>query len=313
MHRLFPAACLALLVSCTQSPVRPEETEQARIELSAQTQALFDQGIRLAASGDQLEATLSFSTNKPWTIDVEATRAVSWIRVSPYNGMAGEAVVTVEVEPNQSQEARRATLCLYCDQQKSQMSISQEAAPPVVPDPVAVEKVTLSADNLRIPVEGEARLSYTVSPANADVASVSWTTSDASVVTVSDGKVSAVGAGSAVVTVKVNEVEARCAVTVFIPAGYITLNHETYTLAPQETVQLAVTVFPEDAAMGKVVWTSSDTAVATVDQNGLVKGIRGGTAVIMAAMDELAPRRCRITVLSTASGNHEGTGTKIWE
>ena len=306
------AAGLALLLSCTQTPARPEEMELAKIELSAQTQALFDQGVRLGAS-ENLEATLQFSTNKPWTIAVEATRAVSWIRVSSYNGMAGDAHVQLAVEPNLSQEARRATLSLYCDQQKTQMTISQEAAPAVVPDPVAVQRVTLSPASLRLPVRGEAELSYAVYPGNADVESVSWTTSDAAVVTVADGQLTAVGAGSAVVTVKVNEVEARCSVQVFIPAGYITLNHETYTLAPQETVQLAVTVFPEDAAMGRVVWTSSDPAVATVDQNGLVKGLQGGSAVIMAAMDELAPQRCRITVLSTASGNHEGTETKEWE
>ena len=306
------AAGLALLLSCTQTPTRPEEMELAKIELSAQTQALFDQGVRLGAS-ENLEATLQFSTNKPWTIAVEATRAVSWIRVSSYNGMAGDAHVQLAVEPNLSQEARRATLSLYCDQQKTQMTISQEAAPAVVPDPVAVQRVTLSPATLRLPVRGEAELSYAVYPGNADVESVSWTTSDAAVVTVADGQLTAVGAGSAVVTVKVNEVEARCSVQVFIPAGYIMLNHESCTLAPKETVQLTVSVYPEDAVMGRVVWTSSDPAVATVDQNGLVKGLLGGSAVIMAAMDELAPQRCRITVLSTASGNHEGTETKEWE
>ena len=306
------AAGLALLLSCTQTPTRPEEMELAKIELSAQTQALFDQGVHLGAS-ENLEATLQFSTNKPWTIAVEATRAVSWIRVSSYNGMAGDAHVQLAVEPNLSQEARRATLSLYCDQQKTQMTISQEAAPAVVPDPVAVQRVTLSPATLRLPVRGEAELSYAVYPGNADVESVSWTTSDAAVVTVADGQLTAVGAGSAVVTVKVNEVEARCSVQVFIPAGYIMLNHESCTLAPKETVQLTVSVYPEDAVMGRVVWTSSDPAVATVDQNGLVKGLQGGSAVIMAAMDELAPQRCRITVLSTASGNHEGTETKEWE
>ena len=93
------AAGLALLLSCTQTPARPEEMELAKIELSAQTQALFDQGVRLGAS-ENLEATLQFSTNKPWTIAVEATRAVSWIRVSSYNGMAGDAHVQLAVEPN---------------------------------------------------------------------------------------------------------------------------------------------------------------------------------------------------------------------
>lgn len=310
---LLPGVCLALLLSCTDGPAQPEETELARMELSAETQAVFDAGIRFGAS-DNPETTLSFSANKPWTISVEATRAVAWISLSAYNGPAGDAVVRVSVQPNTATEARSATLSLYCEQLKKQLVISQEGStPPPPPEPVAVEKVTLSPASLNMPVGDMASLSYTVEPSDADVESVTWSTSDASVVTVERGMVTAAGAGSAVVTVKVNEVEARCPVTVFIPAGYIVLNHESYTLAPKETVQLEVKVYPEDAAMGKVSWGSSDSAVATVDQSGLVKGLQGGSAVITATMEGLAPKRCRITVLSTASGNHEGTVSKQWE
>lgn len=41
-----------------------------------------------------------------------------------------------------------------------------------------------------------------------------------------------------------------------------------------ETVQLVATVLPEDAENTNVVWTSSDTKIATVDENGLVTTIK---------------------------------------
>jgi len=49
------------------------------------------------------------------------------------------------------------------------------------------------------------------------------------------------------------------------------------------TVQLGATVLPADASNPALTWSSSDTSVATVDDNGLVTGVAAGTATITAA------------------------------
>ncbi len=74
--------------------------------------------------------------------------------------------------------------------------------------------VTPSADTLT--VGASKTLSVTVLPANADYKSVTWTTSDSSVVTVdANGKITAVKAGTAIVKAKTsNGKEAVCTVTV---------------------------------------------------------------------------------------------------
>ena len=62
----------------------------------------------------------------------------------------------------------------------------------------------------------------------------------------------------------------------------ITLSPSTLSLALGETEALTATVTPADAANKSVGWSSSDTAVATVDSNGTVTAVGYGNATITA-------------------------------
>ena len=52
-------------------------------------------------------------------------------------------------------------------------------------------------------------------------------------------------------------------------------------LKAQETVQIKLSYFPEHALMEGIEYSSADEKVATVDANGLVKGIDTGTTTIL--------------------------------
>ena len=83
--------------------------------------------------------------------------------------------------------------------------------------PIAVNGVDLSQSTLSMTVGGTGTLTATVTPSNATDASVTWTSSNDSVATVDQaGNVTAVGAGSATITVTTTDgnFEASCAVTV---------------------------------------------------------------------------------------------------
>ena len=75
--------------------------------------------------------------------------------------------------------------------------------------------VTLSSSTLSVAVGKTATLTATVSPSNATNKTVTWTSSDSSVATVTDGTVKGVKAGTATITVKTtNGKTATCKVTV---------------------------------------------------------------------------------------------------
>ena len=294
-------ACLALALSCKEKPV--EEDVAPKVELPAETQALFDQGIHFEAEEGLMNATLRFTVNKPWAISLaegKPSKALSWLSVSPESGPAGEAVVQVVAQPNNTTQARTAVLTLTYGEQHKQLTVTQEGkeeTPPEPPTPVKVEKVTLSAQSLELLVGETAELSYVVEPENADIESVTWSSSDTAVAAVAEGKVTAVAAGQAVITLKVNDKEATCAVAVetpFVAVESITLSMTEVSLLEGTDYQLTATVLPENATDPSVTWATSDEAVATVE-NGLVKALKEGTAVISAKAGE-QEARCTVTV-----------------
>ena len=78
----------------------------------------------------------------------------------------------------------------------------------------------------------------------------------------------------------------------------VTLNKRTLNMAAGATQKLEATVSPDEAADKAVVWSSSDPAVASVDQEGNVTAVGGGKATIKAASHEDATKfaECVVTV-----------------
>ncbi|MDE6509750.1 MAG: Ig-like domain-containing protein [Muribaculaceae bacterium] len=62
----------------------------------------------------------------------------------------------------------------------------------------------------------------------------------------------------------------------------VTLNRTSVYMSPGEFMRLSVTVLPDYAGNRAVVWSSSDEAVATVDQSGLIEAVAPGTATVTA-------------------------------
>lgn len=66
----------------------------------------------------------------------------------------------------------------------------------------------------------------------------------------------------------------------------ITLNKSSVTLRIGKTKQLKATVLPESAENRKVVWSSADKSIASVDQNGVVKARKRGKTTVTATAEE---------------------------
>ena len=116
-----------------------------------------------------------------------------------------------------------------------------------------------------------------------------WSSSNPNVLTVDqNGLVTAVGIGTATITVTAvgtNVSATTATITVSaVEATGITINEggywDTFELYEGETKQLTATIQPENTTDKTVTWSSNNTAVATVDQNGLVTAVGVGTAQI---------------------------------
>ena len=79
-----------------------------------------------------------------------------------------------------------------------------------------------------------------------------------------------------------------------VPATDVTLSESSLVLNAGETAQLTAAVVPE-ATTDKLVWSSADESVATVDANGLVTAVGPGRTVITAAAGNVKAE-CSVTV-----------------
>ena len=167
---------------------------------------------------------------------------------------------------------------------------------------VSATSASLDQTALTLNKGASGQLMLTVTPEDF-TDEVVWKSSDTAVVTVSDtGLVKAVGVGTATIKVSVGKASASCKVTVLQPVTSISLNRSSLTMEATDTFQLQASVYPSNAADQRVQWTSSDPAVASVDENGLVTALKKGTSTVTAAALDGSgvTRTCQVTVSNTA-------------
>ena len=172
---------------------------------------------------------------------------------------------------------------------------------------VNVTDVSLDRTELTL-TEGETEtFTVTVKPDNADNRKVTWSSDKTEVATVGgDGRVTAVKAGEAVVTVTTEDggKTATCKVTVkakAIGVTEVTLDRTELTLTEGETETLTATVRPDNADNRKVTWSSDKTEVATVDGAGRVTAVKAGEAVVTVTTEDGGKTAtCKVTVKAKA-------------
>lgn len=170
--------------------------------------------------------------------------------------------------------------------------------------PVPATNIVLNKAAVAMKIGGEEVLMATLSPDNA-TDDVTWHSDAPDICEVStDGRVTAKAAGHAIITATAGGVSTSCNVTVAVPVTSLSLDKDTLRLAVGASDTLTASVLPEDATDKAIIWTSSDPAVATVDENGVVKAIAKGTATITAtaADDRDVEAACTVTVYKRYSG-----------
>ena len=174
-----------------------------------------------------------------------------------------------------------------------------------------VSKVKLNKSSATLAQGGALTLKATLTPKNAYDLSVTWSSSKPSVASVDEsGVVTGLSKGSATITAtSASGRTARCKVTVkvILPKS-LDFKQLYVTMHPGEQFATTVTLSPESVSDPRVIYASSDPAVATVDESGVITAVGVGTATITgtAAASAKAVNTCKVCVIEPGSARMAG-------
>lgn len=160
-----------------------------------------------------------------------------------------------------------------------------------------VSSITLSETKKFLNVGATGTLVATVGTSTATNRNVYWSSSNNDICTVdNEGNLEAKSVGNAVITVTAADgsgVTASCIVKVVNPVTKIEIEPPTLRLLVGDSKKVTANVYPENATIKDVVWTSSNEAIATVDEDGEIFA--------------LSPGKVKITATSQDGNNIKGT------
>lgn len=153
----------------------------------------------------------------------------------------------------------------------------------VEPQAQCVSSVALSEDYIELNVGAEHRLKAVLEPLYATNRSVTWSSSDDNIVTVDEnGVVTAVAPGEAEITVTTADggFTDSCHVRVYQPVQSIEITCGDIEVKKGKTAEVTWLLKTANATDYECVWSSSDESVATVDERGVVTGVKKGEATV---------------------------------
>lgn len=173
-------------------------------------------------------------------------------------------------------------------------------------DTIPVTGITLDPTSVEL-VDGESvLLTATISPSDATNKQVRWTSSNPNIL-VSDGKITtsfppgtntttingreALGRCTITATTEDGKKKATCKVTVFAKTVAVTgivLSETSLQLNRGDKHTLKATIQPGNASDKTIQWSSSNSSVASVDQDGIVTAVGAGSATIKASSGSLS-------------------------
>lgn len=155
---------------------------------------------------------------------------------------------------------------------------------------LGVKNIMITTNYIVLPVGSAKQLVVAFTPANASNKTITWSSSDPNVATVdSSGNVKAISAGSAIIKATAADGGYTDTATIEVTSNRneidektISFSESSYTVGVNGTISLTPIITPSNATFKSVYFTSSDSSIATVDDNGVVKGIKEGTVKITA-------------------------------
>lgn len=168
--------------------------------------------------------------------------------------------------------------------------------------PVPPNALLLSAEKTSLMPGEEAQINYTIDPqdaTDADQLEIEWSSSDEAVCQVSGGKVLAMAAGAADVVAKIKGTAITGTLRIQVspvPVESVSLNVQQTTVTVGKGMRLVPRILPANATDRRLIWSSDDPQVVSVDQ-GIALGVTEGTTTIrVRTVDGGKTAVCQVTV-----------------
>lgn len=184
---------------------------------------------------------------------------------------------------------------------------------------IAVSSVKIDQSDLELIVDRTGQMTSTVLPSNAEDKSVTWSSSDTDIATVTNsGRLTAIAVGNTTITVTTTDgsYTDTCNVKIIpqpVAVSSVSLDNSNISLVTDETEQLNATVLPSNATEKSVLWSSGDISIATVSDSGFVTAISEGTTFITVnTTDGSFTDSCQVFV-SSAVEYPAGAFASVWD
>ena len=297
------AVCIADRAQCklksspeeppVQQPGEPSDEDKVNgVQISA-TSATIEKGktTKLSLSGTYIsKATVE------WTSNNDGVASVSNDGTVTANGV-GDAIIKAVVTIGGASNTLECKVTVTESQPEQKEPTAQEK----------LSKIALNKTSLSLTQGGTDTLSVTGEYVSS-ISSYTWGSSNDKVASVdNNGKVTAVAAGNADITVKIkidsSEATLKCTVTVTAQTYKISKIDGNITIKVGSTGTINVTTEPSG---GTISWTSDNDKVAKIESSNAtsatVKGVAAGTATVTAKCGD-ATASCKVTVVKDTAGD----------
>ena len=151
-------------------------------------------------------------------------------------------------------------------------------------------------------------ISATVLPSDASDQTISYSTSNSAIATISQtGEIKGKSAGNVKIYVSAGTITKEVDIKVEVSAKGISLNKNYIVLKPGQKHQINASIYPSDTTDKSIVYSVTDNSIATVSNTGLVKAVAcGSTSVLVKNSNAIAS----LTVIVSSDSSESVEKTK---
>ena len=172
-------------------------------------------------------------------------------------------------------------------------------------DLLPITNIEISLTNQEIEINSKIEIQTTIYPTNYEPTNLQWVSSNPEIITIENSVLTAISEGESIIYaisdngIKSNELLVHS----IIKINEITLSKESLELEVSNSETLTATILPENATNKDLVWTSSDSTIASIDETGIVTANKVGECIISVSNNGNIYAQCNVKVEETAVSN----------